>query len=858
MKKRICYILLTLCMVVLLPCVVLADGEVAILTIDADGKLLCDSTAVNITSVTVDVGEDAASPGDFFNQSVEGYVLTNGAYKLGSDVTVGAPIIIDGGTADAPITLDLCGHVLKYENSASSGSVIVVNSDAYFTLTDSASHTENGYSYTAGPDAGDFTLYTPDMEESGTTAITGGIITGGTGTAVDLGGYYEYDGGGVFVGCKATFTMTGGSIVGCKVDRSIAYGGGVFVAGGRSGEDPMDTIFNMTGGSIIGCKAKSGGGVYVSRNSEFNMTDSRIIGCTATDNGGGIYTSVSFSGGVYMKNSTVSQCAVGNDGGGVANNCNFVMENSSITGCIAMKGGGVITESEISREMFIMKSGSTISGCVATADYDSSWGAGSGGGMYIGRGDVGHVIIEEGSAISDCTAKPNCGESIYIAGYGQFDAKGGSVQGVAIIGKTIKNSSMTGSALFYDGIEKGKQSLGYIIGKLVTFMDGGTMYAQTLAGTTQNQDVYTCGGGKITLPTLTKDDYRFTGWYKDSACTEKWDPNKTDGENDASFNVTGKLNSDYGTYTLYAGWAPITYAVTITFDATEGTVDTKTMATDENGKLPTLPTPIRQDYNFLGWFTENGEMITTDTVFVVDTTVYAQWQIKSSSPQSSSFLPTWQGWELIDKIVAANKKKDEPVEVEPEPEETEPVAEPWNNPFSDVTESDAFYDAIKFVYENGYMNGMSNDTFAPDEGLTRGMLVTVLYRAAGSPVMDEANPFVDVAEDAWYHNAVVWAKSIGLINGITENEFAPESLLTREQLVTIFFRYAEFLGYDLSIGEDTNILSCEDFADIAEYAIPAMQWACGAGLIENIDGNILPKDNATRALVAMVLLDFYA
>ena len=156
------------------------------------------------------------------------------------------------------------------------------------------------------------------------------------------------------------------------------------------------------------------------------------------------------------------------------------------------------------------------------------------------------------------------------------------------------------------------------------------------------------------------------------------------------------------------------------------------------------------------------------------------------------------------------------------------------------------------------MNGMSDDTFAPNDSLTRAMLVTVLYRAAGSPVVEDANPFADVAEDAWYHNAVVWAKSIGLVNGISATEFAPEDELTREQLVTIFYRYAAFLGYDLSIGEDTNILSYEDFDAIAEYAIPALQWACGAGLIESVYGNILPQDNATRALVAVVLLGMFA
>ena len=348
-------------------------------------------------------------------------------------------------------------------------------------------------------------------------------------------------------------------------------------------------------------------------------------------------------------------------------------------------------------------------------------------------------------------------------------------------------------------------------------------------------------GGKITIAAPVLDGYAFAGWYT----------SQTGGERVTTI--------DADDTTLYAQFTH--NARTITFDPNGGTVDTTTATTDANGKLTTIPTPTRQNYNFLGWFTEDGKMVTTDTIFTEHTTVYAHWQFLSSS-----LLPTWEGWELIDKIVEANKKKDEPVETEPEvtepvetePEETEPVAEPWNNPFSDIAESDAFCEAVKFVYENGYMNGMSNDTFAPNEGLTRAMLVTVLYRAAGSPVMNEANPFTDVADDAWYYNAVVWAKSIGLINGITETEFAPEEELTREQLVTIFYRYAEFLGYDLSIGEDTNILSYEDFADIAEYAIPAMQWACGAGLIDGADGNILPQDSATRALVAMVLYGFYA
>ena len=343
----------------------------------------------------------------------------------------------------------------------------------------------------------------------------------------------------------------------------------------------------------------------------------------------------------------------------------------------------------------------------------------------------------------------------------------------------------------------------------------------------------------------------------------------TDDDKDHYCDYCGEelTQHDYDEYGICSICGASQYNTTVFFDAGGGIVSPKAMATNANGKLSSLPTPTRRGYNFLGWFLQDGTQIDTDMVFETNTTVYAHWQVKSSA-----LLPTWQEWEMIDKIVAANKKKDEAVETEPEvtepvetePVETEPVeeveptVEPWNNPFSDVAETDAFYEAVKFAYENGYMNGMSENTFAPNEGLTRAMLMTVLYRATGSPVVGDANPFTDVAEDAWYYNAVVWAKSIGLVTGITETEFAPENLLTREQLVTIFYRYANFLGYDVSEGEDTNILSYEDFADIAEYAIPAMQWACGAGLIENIDGNILPKDNATRALVAMVLFGFYA
>ena len=115
-----------------------------------------------------------------------------------------------------------------------------------------------------------------------------------------------------------------------------------------------------------------------------------------------------------------------------------------------------------------------------------------------------------------------------------------------------------------------------------------------------------------------------------------------------------------------------------------------------------------------------------------------------------------------------------------------------------------------------------------------------------------------MADGAWYLDAVTWAASQGIVGGYGGGLFGPEDNITREQLATILYRYAQAKGYDVSVGEDTNILSYTDVADLAEYAIPAMQWACGAGVINGTgDGSTLtPQGNATRAQIATMLMRF--
>ena len=178
-------------------------------------------------------------------------------------------------------------------------------------------------------------------------------------------------------------------------------------------------------------------------------------------------------------------------------------------------------------------------------------------------------------------------------------------------------------------------------------------------------------------------------------------------------------------------------------------------------------------------------------------------------------------------------------------------------PFGDVDDGDWFADAVRFVYENGMMNGVSETGFAPHATTSRSMIVTILYRLEGEPVVDDAMDFVDVAGDAWYTDAVRWAAGEGIVGGYGDGLFGPDDPVTREQLAAILYRYAVYKGYNVSVGEDTNILSYDDFADLSEYAIPAMQWACGAGIVNGTsESTLTPQGEATRAQVAAMLMRF--
>ena len=181
-----------------------------------------------------------------------------------------------------------------------------------------------------------------------------------------------------------------------------------------------------------------------------------------------------------------------------------------------------------------------------------------------------------------------------------------------------------------------------------------------------------------------------------------------------------------------------------------------------------------------------------------------------------------------------------------------------NRFFEDVTIADWFYDDVMFVCGRGVMQGVSDTRFGPHLTATRAMMATILWRMEGSPAPTAEARFTDVRSGQWYSEAVAWTAQSGVYTGYADGSFRPNDSITREQLAAILYRYAKYKGVDVSVGEDTNILSYADAAEISDYAFPAMQWACGAGIISGTgDGSTLtPQGQATRAQAAVMLTRF--
>ena len=335
---------------------------------------------------------------------------------------------------------------------------------------------------------------------------------------------------------------------------------------------------------------------------------------------------------------------------------------------------------------------------------------------------------------------------------------------------------------------------------------------------------------------------------------------------------------------------------TITFDGNGGTPSAGSMTTTDQ-KLPSLPSVSRSNsYSFDGWYTKKsgGTKITTNTVFSANTTVYAHWTYTGGggggynppvtyytlrfetgggsdipSVQGTyntyidltKYVPTWRGhtfigWyterSLTNKVSGVYLTKDMTVYAGWRVDENPGTGA---NPFTDVSEKDWFYGDVMFVYENGLMLGTSKTLFSPHGTATRGMMATILWRMEGSPVPKGKNSFTDVEAGKWYADAITWTAENGIFAGYGKDKFGPDDPITREQLAAIFYRYADYKGYDLTV--KGNLDKFKDADKITDYAKAAMLWAVGSGLVKGKSGNLLdPQGTATRAEIAAMLHRF--
>lgn len=200
-------------------------------------------------------------------------------------------------------------------------------------------------------------------------------------------------------------------------------------------------------------------------------------------------------------------------------------------------------------------------------------------------------------------------------------------------------------------------------------------------------------------------------------------------------------------------------------------------------------------------------------------------------------------------------KTEDKEETTTEETETEETTKPETITFSDVKESDWFYKGVSYVAENGMMNGVGDDLFAPNASLTREMLAVVLYNMEKQPESTGVNPFADVKADMWYTDAIVWANANGIVAGYDDSTFGLGDSITREQLATILYRYAQLKGYDVT--EKADLTGYADSTAISGYAVEAMQWANANGIVNGMtETTLAPLGTATRAQVATMLMNF--
>ena len=316
-------------------------------------------------------------------------------------------------------------------------------------------------------------------------------------------------------------------------------------------------------------------------------------------------------------------------------------------------------------------------------------------------------------------------------------------------------------------------------------------------------------GTEITLTATPNKGYHFKEWQVISGGVTI----KDDKFTMPSANVEVKAIFEKDTGGGGGGYNPPVTYYTLRFETGGGSDIPSVQGTYNTYIDLTQYVPTWRGHTFIGWYSERSLTNKVSSVYLTkDMTVYAGWRV-DENPGTGA------------------------------------------NPFTDVSEKDWFYGDVMFVYENGLMLGTSKTLFCPHGTATRGMMATILWRMEGSPAPKGKNSFTDVEAGKWYADAITWTAENGIFAGYGKDKFGPDDPITREQLAAIFYRYADYKGYDLTV--KGNLDKFKDADKITDYAKTAMQWAVGSGLVKGKSGNLLdPQGTATRAEIAAMLHRF--
>lgn len=609
---------------------------------------------------------------------------------------------------------------------------------------------------------------------------------------------------------NGTETVYGGVITGGTGTQWDQYyrGGGVYVAPGGT--------LTMESGSIVGCSANGnglslGGGVYLdsSANSNagtFTMNGGSIIGCTA-DGGGGVLVALECH--FTMNTGAVIRSCTAQMGGGVyylgmsGSSGMFTLNGGTIQSCKALgRGGGGVYNSG----KFLMQNGS-IKGCTSVKDSNASGGVLNSGQFTMSGGTVEDNVTNSGTINADggeITGGVTNGGTITGSGgvtgrssttfSGSVTNNGGTLTGFGTFTGTVTNNG--GEIIGFCDFKEATL-IGYLI---VTFdPDNG---AQSFT-----QQVPWCKDGAALTepsPAPTKDGYSFDGW---GCGWDKWDFD------------TNKVSY---TMTLTARWTENPPAPS--YDDSEPTY-TVSAPTAENGKIAVSPR-----------YAERGERV---TVTLTPDEGFELESLTVTDSRGNELTLTDKGDGRYTFTMPARR-----VEIKASFVETVEVS-----PFADVAIDAYCYEAVRWAVKNGITDGVGNDRFAPEQSCTRAQIVTFLWRAAGSPVVNYAMDLSDVAEDAYYGEAVRWALSEGITTGTGESSFSPDATCTRAQAVT-------FLARALN----ANASGKAEFGDVPtdSYFAEAVAWAAANGVTEGVGGGLFGSDNScTRGQIVTFLYRAY-